>query len=180
MKVDDLPLPGLKLLRLTALQDQRGYFLKNYHQSSFQKNMLPFVFREEYFTSSSANVLRGMHFQIPPFEHFKMVTCILGSVQDVVVDLRVGSPTYLKNFACELSESVASSLIIPPGFAHGFYSRTDKTILQYKVTTEYSPNHDQGISFDSFGFEWPDSSPILSERDRGFVRLENYNSPFRF
>lgn len=136
--------------------------------------------QEEYSTSSRKGALRGMHFQTPPAALAKLVFCLSGAVLDVVVDIRRGSPTYGKHLAVELSPEAEIGLYVPEGFAHGYLSLQEGSVVYYRTTHGYAPANDLGISWDSFGFQWPVEGPIMSERDRNQPRLEGFNSPFEF
>jgi dTDP-4-dehydrorhamnose 3,5-epimerase len=150
--------------------DERGYFIK-----IFQGN---FSLKEEYFSSSKKNVLRGMHFQLPPYAVNKIVYCIQGEVLDVILDLRKNSKTYKQYFTNILSKKNNNILFVPKGFAHGFLSLKNNSILIYKTDNIYHPKFDVGISWDSFGFKWPIKKPLISERDQNFSSLKNFKSPF--
>ena len=157
--------------------DSRGYFIKNFSNADFKEKLSQFNIQEQYFSFSSSGVVRGLHFQIPPFEHSKLVSCIQGSVIDVVVDLRINSPTYQTVFSSNLSNENFRQIFIPPGVAHGFYSLTDSLVL-YNVTSSYSPRHDAGVLWNSIEYEWPDTDPIISERDKQLPHLSEFDSPF--
>ena len=120
-----------------------------------------------------------MHFQNPPHEHTKLVCCTSGTILDVAVDLRVGSPSYLKHISLKLSQKSGNMLYLPAGLAHGYYSLTKATV-SYNVSTVHVPEADTGILWNSIGMIWPDMSPITSERDTEFTTLENFQSPFKF
>ena len=159
--------------------DPRGRFVKTYHTDYFASNNLETDFREQYYTISKKGVLRGMHFQNPPHEHTKLVCCTSGIILDVAIDLRVGSPSYLKHISLKLSEKSGNMLYLPAGLAHGYYSMTKATVA-YNVSTVHVPEADTGILWNSIGMNWPDMSPITSERDTEFTTLENFQSPFKF
>lgn len=171
-------IPGCFELLPKILRDERGSFVKTFHKDIFEKNELKTNFAEEYYTLSHKGVLRGLHFQTPPQDHFKLVYCVHGEVLDAVVDLRKGSPTYALHETFQLSARKANMIYIPPGLAHGFYVVSETAIVAYKVTTVYSPEHDTGLLWNSANIKWSDDNPILSERDRKFIRLEDYKSPF--
>lgn len=160
------------------ISDARGIFIKTFHAPAFRELGLEAGFVEEYYTTSRHGVLRGLHFQIPPADHAKLVYCIAGSVLDAVVDLRTDSGSYGKHVTLELSDSRHNILFIPRGFAHGFFALSDCTMV-YKVTSVHSPEHDRGIRWDSAGIAWPGIEPIVSDRDRTFARLAEFESPFR-
>lgn len=160
------------------VEDERGRFVKTFHKDIFDAKNLESHFREEYYTASRQRVLRGLHFQLPPKDHAKLVYCVSGEVIDAVVDLRLGSPTFGQHHVCRLSVDNAMMMYIPSGMAHGFYVTGVDAILIYKVTATYSPEHDSGILWSSVGIQWPDQNPIISGRDRGFVPLDSFVSPF--
>lgn len=134
--------------------------------------------REEFFSTSSKDVLRGMHFQTPPHAHQKLIYCITGRVLDVLLDLRRSSPTYGQSIALELSAANRHVLFVPVGFAHGFLSLEDHSCLVYKTDAVHAPQHDAGIRWDSFGFDWPADSPLISGRDLTHPEFSEFRSPF--
>ena len=123
--------------------DRRGNFIKNFHYENFLK-IYDIHFKEQYFSTSKKNVIRGIHFQIPPYDHYKLVTCISGSILDVLVDLRSNSETYKKVFSAKLSERLCNSILIPNGVGHSFLSLSKSTVL-YNTTTSYREKYDKGI-----------------------------------
>jgi dTDP-4-dehydrorhamnose 3,5-epimerase len=161
-----------------VFNDDRGSFVKVFHDTAFQKAGLENNFAEEYYSKSLKGVIRGLHFQTPPDDHVKLVYCIDGSVQDVVVDIRVGSKTYGKFQVFNLNSNDANMIYIPTGMAHGFCSLSDSATLIYKTSTVHSPNNDSGILWNSIGINWPFENPIISERDKSFVDLHSFKSPF--
>ncbi|HZG86173.1 dTDP-4-dehydrorhamnose 3,5-epimerase [Paenibacillus sp.] len=163
-----------------VLSDQRGKFIKTFHSIAFSTLGLDFQSQEEYYSVSHKNVIRGLHFQIPPMDHKKIVYCVSGEVLDVVVDLRVGSPTYGQFQMFELNEAKANMIYIPSGLAHGFLTLSESAILLYKVTSVYSPEHDGGIHWNSIGIPWGVDRPIISDRDKSFPSLVDFESPFTF
>ncbi|HWX21365.1 MAG TPA: dTDP-4-dehydrorhamnose 3,5-epimerase [Candidatus Binatia bacterium] len=171
-------LPGLVLLQPPIFEDARGIFVKTFHDNFFRDAGIPFEPREEFYSVSAKDVLRGMHFQLPPTAHAKLVYCLSGRVMDVVLDMRRGSPTYGRSFNCILDAIKRESLYVPVGFAHGFLSLEDRSLMIYKTDAVHDPACDTGIAWDSFGFEWPVTNPIMSDRDRRFVRWREFNSPF--
>ena len=172
-------IPGCFELQPDVLTDSRGRFVKTYHADYFMSNELETDFREHYYSVSRRGVLRGMHFQNPPNGHNKLVYSTSGIILDVVLDLRIGSPSYLNHVSLELSSEMGNMLYIPEGLAHGFYSVTDATV-SYNVPTSYFPESDDGVLWSSIGMDWPDSVPNISERDSGFVALTDFKSPFKF
>lgn len=167
-------------LQPRVLEDARGRFVKVFHEQAFAAQGLETAFAEEYYSISHKNVIRGLHFQLPPMDHIKMVYCVEGEVLDAVVDLRIGSPTYGQFELLELSSGKANSIYIPKGMAHGFCALSERAIMVYKVSTVYSPEHDAGVLWDSVGIPWPTTTAILSARDEAFPRLDEFTSPFRY
>jgi len=178
MKIIETKLKGCYRIEPGRFQDTRGSFTKLYHEDIFQEHGINTELREQFFTVSHKNVLRGMHFQIPPHDHDKLVTCLTGRVLDVVLDLRKDSDTYGEAAAFELSANNGCILFIPSGMAHGFLSLEDNSGMLYATSTVHSPTHDRGIRWDSFGFEWPCIDPIISERDRSHPTFAQFESPF--
>ncbi len=173
-------LAGCYELQPKVFDDERGRFVKVFHENVFAEHGLATNFVEEYYSVSHKNVVRGMHFQLPPMDHIKMVYCVQGEVMDAVVDLRMGSPTYGQYALFELSAEKANSIYIPKGMAHGFCAMSEQAIMIYKVSTVYSPPHDAGILWNSVGIPWPIAEAILSGRDQVFPALEHFQSPFRY
>lgn len=178
MTIQPCPIPGLHLLQLRLLPDARGSFTKVFHQPTLLSAGLQFELQESYFSVSQQGVLRGMHFQVPPHQHSKIVYCAQGRILDVVLDLRRHSPTYGQHFSIELNAAEPQALYIPEGLAHGFLSLEAQTITCYLQSSVYAPSHDAGIRYDSFGMKWPVSNPLLSERDAQFLRFDVFESPF--
>ena len=178
MIVTETLIEGLKILYPRVIDDSRGSFFKTYNFENFEELGLPIDWQEEYFSISNKNVVRGMHFQTQPDDHDKMVTCVQGSVLDVVLDLRKTSKTYKQVFSSELNAQNKTVLIIPRGCAHGFLSLQDNSIMFYKVSTVYSPANDMGILWSSIDFDWPVVNPLVSERDQNHPILTDYESTF--
>jgi dTDP-4-dehydrorhamnose 3,5-epimerase len=167
-------------LQPKAFDDARGRFVKVFHEQAFSAQGLETNFVEEYYSVSHQNVVRGMHFQLPPMDHVKMVYCVQGEVMDAVVDLRVGSPTYGQHALFELSAEKANSIYIPKGMAHGFCVISEQATMVYKVSSVYSPEHDAGILWNSTSIPWPANEVILSARDQSFPAFDKFVSPFRY
>lgn len=180
LRCRELSLSGVKVISLKRHDDNRGSFVKFWHDDYIRAFGMPNRFSEEYMSVSKKNVIRGMHFQTPPHDHEKVVTCFSGRVLDVVVDLRAGSPTYRQYETIELSSDAPSLVLIPKGFAHGFLALSDEAMMIYKVTTVHAPENDMGILFSSIGFDWPVSNPIVSDRDSKFTTLDRFQSPFSY
>ncbi len=179
-EIQAIPLKGAYLLTLPSSQDARGTFVKTFHDTTLQQAGIHFTLKESYFSSSRKDVIRGMHFQLPPHQHSKIVFCPYGAILDVIVDLRQGSPTYGQYFSHELSEQNHKAYYIPEGFAHGFKSLTEGAITYYLVSSEYNKETDTGVLYNSIGFDWGVENPIVSDRDLSFVGLGDFESPFVF
>jgi len=163
-----------------VMRDDRGRFVKVFHEQEFSAQGLETKFVEEYYSVSHKNVIRGLHFQLPPMDHVKLVYCVEGEVMDVVIDLRVGSPTYGQYELFELSAEKANSIYIPKEMAHGFCARSEDAIMVYKVSTVYAFAQDAGILWNSLGVAWPTADAILSVRDQSFPSFAQFESPFRY
>ena len=170
-------MPGARHVRLGRIADPRGNFVKTYLRSAFNAHDLPFDFREEFYSVSRRDVVRGMHFQLPPHDHDKLVFCPVGAVLDVLVDMRRG-PGFGRVASVVLGEDEPAVLVIPKGVAHGFKSLRDDSLMVYKTSTEHAPSHDRGIRWDSIGFDWQIDAPILSARDAVHPALADFASPF--
>ncbi len=169
---------GLWLIRPFAHQDPRGSFVKPFRADLLEEKGLSHQFRECFYSESYKGVVRGMHFQVPPHAHDKLVFAISGKVLDVVLDLRRESSSYGRYLTFELSEENRHQLYIPQGMAHGFCARTEKATLFYFTTSEHHAASDTGIRYDSFGFDWPIKKPVISPRDAAFGTLDEFDSPF--
>lgn len=176
-RLDEL-LPGLILLKSFQHSDDRGQFVKSFNAKAYEALGIPLSPKEIVFSVSRKNVIRGMHFQTPPEDHQKLVSCSSGAILDVVVDLRRDSPTFGKHAAVELNEENRHILLIPRGFAHGFLALSEGALVAYCTDTGHDPACDSGIRWDSFGFTWPAVDPIISEKDRHLPSLADYSSPF--
>lgn len=187
MQVSPLTLPGACLFTLPHHPDARGSFTKTFHADwrglipeAQRPSALDWEVRESFFSRSRQGVLRGLHFQEPPFASAKWVSCQEGEILDVVADLRVGSPTFAKVESVRLNATVPQMLYVPVGFAHGFYTLSAEAMVLYSCSRAYAPEQDKGILWNSIDFAWPDAVPLLSPRDAAFPRLAEYTSPFLF
>ncbi len=179
MELVTTDLAEVKGVKLRVFRDARGLLVKTFQADSFAALGLADDFRESYFSVSAAGVLRGMHFQTPPADHAKLVALVRGRVLDVALCLRRQSPDYGRWAAIELTlDGSCQAIYLPSGYAHGFLSLEDDTILQYLTTTVHAPTADCGIRWDSFGFVWPVASPCLSARDASLPPLADFVSPF--
>ncbi|HET8573391.1 MAG TPA: dTDP-4-dehydrorhamnose 3,5-epimerase family protein [Edaphocola sp.] len=172
------PIDGVWEIILPYHEDVRGGFSKVFHNALFQGKGIDFILRESYFSRSAKDVIRGMHFQLPPYQHHKIVYCPHGAIMDVALDLRRQSPSYGRFFNTELSAENHKALFIPEGCAHGFRSLSDQAMTVYLVSSEYQPEADTGLLWNSFGLDWQCSAPILSDRDRSFQAFGTVEPPF--
>ena len=169
-------IPGCFEALFPVHEDERGAFVKPHMRSSFKAAGLETDFAECFHTVSRARVLRGMHMQLPPADHAKLIYCVAGAVMDVALDVRRGSPMYGAHVAIDLR--CGKGVYLPRGVAHGFYVLEPPAIRVYHVTSEYAPSLDVGVRWDSFGAAWPDRSPVLSARDAALPGLRDFVSPF--
>ena len=174
MEVIKTPIDGCFELQPRIFKDDRGKLIKTFHQEMFKSNDLETDFKEEYYSVSNQKVLRGLHFQLPPHDHIKCVTCIDGKIYDVVVDLRKNSTTYKQYFSLELDSEKGNMLYIPKGLAHGFYVLSKKAIFLNRTSTVYAPESDAGIHWNSCGIIWPDKNPIVSEKDDVCITMNDF------
>lgn len=162
--------PGLFIIEPKVFGDARGYFFESFQQAEFENAIGKIEFIQDNESKSGRGVLRGLHFQQPPYTQAKLVRCITGIILDVVVDLRIDSPTFKKSYTVELSEHNKLQLFIPRGFAHGFVVLSEEAIFSYKVDNLYAPTHDAGIRFDDpellIDWKLPKEKLKLSEKDR--------------
>jgi len=178
MRFTEELLPGTWLVHLNRFEDLRGNFVKTYARSIFNAAGAPFDFQEEFYSVSNKDVIRGMHFQLPPHDHVKLVYCPVGEVLDVLLDLRAGE-TYGKTVNVVLGEAQPSLVMIPKGIAHGFRSLRDGSLMVYKTSTEHTPSHDAGIRWDSFGFDWGVvGRPTVSARDSAHPSFLEHATPW--
>jgi dTDP-4-dehydrorhamnose 3,5-epimerase len=172
------PIAGCFEIDCESSSDNRGRFVKTFQSGVLHELGLREDWKEEYYSISARNVVRGMHFQTPPKQYAKLVYCLCGAVLDVVLDLRKASPTYGRAVGFELSARKANMIYMSEGLAHGFVSLSDDTIMQYKVTSVYAPANDQGVLWSSFGFDWPIAQPVISQRDLLHPPLAEFETPF--
>ena len=180
MQVLPTTMDGVKLVETVLAHDNRGDFMKVFHERTFVEHGLHVHFAESYYSTSKKGVIRGMHFQAPPEDHAKLVYVTYGSILDVVLDIRVGSPSYGVFERFEINDKNRRAVFIPSGFAHGFISLIDGSAVTYLQTTMLSSEHEGGILFDSFGCDWGVAEPIMSDRDKLFPTLSNLVSPFTY
>jgi len=180
MKILKTKLSGCYEIQPDIFFDSRGKFVKTFHENTFAEHGLSTHFSEEYYSLSHHRVLRGLHFQIPPHDHTKVVYCVTGKVLDAVVDIRLGSPSFGKYVLIEVSADKSNMIYIPSGMAHGFYVMSETAKIVYNATSVHALAHDTGILWNSVDIPWPDNSPLISERDGSFPRFQDFESPFVF
>lgn len=184
MEVIKTPIEGIVIIEPKVFKDTRGYFFESYSRRDFEEKIGKINFVQDNESMSSYGVMRGLHFQKPPFSQSKLVRCVRGAVLDVAVDIRKGSPTFGQHVAVELSEDSHRQLFIPQGFAHGFAVLSDHAVFQYKCDNFYAPQADGGISIldESLGINWriPAGEAILSEKDTRHPLLKDFETPFTF
>lgn len=175
---------GVYIIEPKVFGDARGYFLESFNQKEFEKNIGKIEFVQDNESKSSRGVLRGLHFQKPPYAQAKLVRCIEGVVLDVAVDVRKGSPTYGKHVAVELSGKNKRQLFVPRGFAHGFAVLSEFATFAYKVDNTYAPEFDSGILWNDpdLNIDWKISEDEVrsSEKDKGLETLKNTEIPFNY
>jgi len=174
-------LPDCCVIEVPAFDDHRGVFHTPFNKFLFEEHGICVNWTQDYHSVSHRDVLRGLHFQLPPFNQAKLVRVVRGAILDVAVDLRQGSPTYGRWTMQELSCANRRIMFVPHGFAHGFLA-LDECIVLYKADATYSRAHDAGILWNDphLGIEWPVETPILSEKDRLWPSLAQFVSPFHF
>lgn len=183
MTIIDEVLNGIKVLKPNVFEDNRGYFYESYNINSFSNIGIKDVFiQDNQSLSVEPNVLRGLHFQKPPFSQAKLVRVARGSVLDVVLDIRTGSPTYGEHFSALLSEENKLMMYIPVGFAHGFATLEENTLFNYKCSNVYNKQSEGGIAWNdpNLKIDWQISNPILSEKDTLNTSFQDFRSAFTF
>jgi dTDP-4-dehydrorhamnose 3,5-epimerase len=177
MEVIKTNIEGVVIIEPRIFRDERGYFFESFSQRDFQEKVCKTVFVQDNESKSSYGVLRGLHFQKPPYAQSKLVRVIKGAVLDVAVDIRKGSPTFGQHVAVELTEDNHRQFFIPRGFAHGFSVLTDEVIFQYKCDNFYAPQSEGALAWDDpdLGIDWriPTDKVFLSEKDRHHCRLRD-------
>jgi len=171
------------IIEPSVFGDNRGYFLESFNLEKFEENICPIKFVQDNESKSSKGVLRGLHFQKPPFNQAKLVRCIEGRVMDVAVDIRKGSPSYGKHVAIELTGENKRQLFVPRGFAHGFLVLSDTATFAYKVDNRYAPEFDAGIRWNDkeLNIQWglEESEVLVSAKDAELPFFSEFESPFK-
>ncbi len=184
MEIIHTPIEGVLIIEPRIFRDSRGYFFESFSQREFDEKVGHVDFVQDNESMSTRGVLRGLHFQRPPYTQAKLVRCVSGRVLDVAVDIRKGSPTYGKHVAVELTGENHRQFFVPKGMAHGFAVLSDTAVFQYKCDNFYHPEADDGISIldQSLGIDWgiPLEQAILSEKDTKHCLLVDFDSPFEF
>ncbi len=172
--VINLPLKDAKIISPKIFKDERGYFFESYNEIEFKKIGIKNKFIQDNHSKSRYGVLRGLHFQMKPYEQAKLIRCIKGKIYDVIVDLRKNSPTYGKYYTTILSSKNKKTLYVPRGFAHGFLVLSKEAEVIYKVDNIYSPDHENGIIWNDpfLKIPWPIKNPILSYKDRNWKKFK--------
>jgi dTDP-4-dehydrorhamnose 3,5-epimerase len=177
-----LDIPEIILIKPRRFDDRRGFFMETYKHSDFLRSGIHEHFVQDNYSRSMERVLRGLHYQRSPHAQGKLVQCIKGKIYDVAVDIRKGSPTFMRWISAELSEENNYMFYIPPGFAHGFLVLSDIADVIYKCTGEYSPADDRGIIWNDpdIRIQWPVQEPILSEKDSSHPLLRDADNNFEY
>lgn len=184
MDVIKTDIDGVVIIEPRIFKDARGYFFESYSKREFDEKVCPIDFVQDNESCSTRGVMRGLHFQCPPFSQSKLVRCVKGAVVDVAVDIRKGSPSFGKYVSCLLTEENHRQFFVPRGFAHGFAVLSDIAVFQYKCDNYYHPEADGGISIldISLGIDWGIAldDAILSDKDKKHPLLRDFDSPFDF
>lgn len=184
MEIINTAIDGVVIIEPCVFKDTRGYFFESFSQREFEEKVRKIKFVQDNESMSSYGVMRGLHFQRPPFSQSKLVRCVKGAVLDVAVDIRKGSPTYGQHVAVELTEDNHRQFFVPRGFAHGFAVLSETAVFQYKCDNFYAPEADGGISIkdENLCIDWriPVDNAILSEKDIKHVSLKDFDSPFDY
>lgn len=180
MELINTGIEGLWVIKPKVFADPRGYFFESYNKQLFASNGLNLDFVQDNQSLSHKGVLRGLHFQNPPFAQGKLVRVITGAVYDVAVDIRKNSPTYGKYYGAELTEENKLMMYIPEGFAHGFLTLRDNTVFSYKCTNFYNKASEDCIKWDdsAIGVNWNVENPLLSEKDLQGKKFKEFNTMF--
>ena len=180
MKIIKTKIEGLLIIKPRVFKDDRGYFFESWSKSSFTKNGIDIDFVQDNQSFSSKGVVRGLHFQNPPFAQGKLVRVIKGSVLDVAVDIRKGSPTYGQHVSVMLSGKNKTMFWIPPGFAHGFSTLENNTIFSYKCSGIYNKESEGSLMWNDseLNIDWKIDNPIISEKDKQSKKFKNLKTQF--
>jgi len=185
MRIETTAIEGIVAITPPRFGDHRGYFSEVFKDAWFRENVADVAFiQDNESLSAQVGTIRGLHFQIPPFAQGKLVRCLAGRIMDVVVDIREGSPSFGKWLSQELSPENGMQLWVPAGFAHGFATLEPNSVISYKVTAPYSPQHDRGIAWNDpeIGIRWPfdERDTVSSDKDKTLPRLADLPSHFSY
>lgn len=185
MIFEELDIPDVYFITPKKIGDSRGFFMELFRQETFRSQVGDFAFVQENCSMSiESGTVRGLHFQLPPRAQGKLVSCTQGALLDVALDIRTGSPTFGRHVARRLTAQNGEQLWVPPGFAHGFCTLMPNTVISYKLTDYYSPEHDRGLLWNdpALGIDWPVAAEkaILSDKDKAQPRLADLSSAFQF
>jgi dTDP-4-dehydrorhamnose 3,5-epimerase len=180
MQIQTTPIEGLLIIQPQIFEDPRGYFYESYNKQKFSEAGIDFEFIQDNQSLSQKGIIRGLHFQAPPFEQGKLVRVIQGAVKDVVVDIRKNSPTFGQHFSIVLTAQNKTMFFIPPGFAHGFETLEEDTIFLYKCTNVYNKESEGGLLWNDpfLNINWQNNDPLISDKDKILPTFKNLISPF--
>lgn len=180
MQIKTTPIAGLLIIEPQVFKDDRGYFYESYNKEKMLAAGIDLAFVQDNQSLSQKGIVRGLHFQAPPFAQGKLVRVIQGAVMDVAVDIRKDSPTYGEHFSIELTAENKTMFYIPPGFAHGFETLSDNTLFLYKCTDVYNKASEGGLLWndETLGIKWQTTAPIISDKDKVLPTINQFTSPF--
>ncbi len=180
--LEPTPIDGLLVVKTGVFHDDRGYFSESYSEMMWSEAGFEIPFKQDNLSKSKKGTLRGMHYQIEPEGMGKLVRCVQGSVFDVAVDLRKGSPTYGKWHGLELSGENHLAFWVPAGFAHGFVALEDESLVHYKCTTHHAPDFERALNYacPAVGIQWPIAPTIITQKDQDAPMLDDVDSNFEF
>ena len=179
-EISKTPIEGLIVIKPAVFSDPRGYFIESYNESDFSAIGINDHFVQDNRSLSARGILRGLHFQKPPYAQAKLIQVVSGSVLDVVVDIRKNSDSYGKHFSIEISGENFLQLYIPEGFAHGFLTLEDNTVFSYKCASYYNKSSEDGLMWNDplLSIDWNIQNPLLSDKDMNFIGFDKFVSPF--
>lgn len=182
MEIVKTPIEGLLVIKPDVFADNRGYFFETYNEEKFRQLGLRTDFVQDNESCSSKGVVRGLHFQAPPFAQAKLIRVVRGSVLDFALDIRRGSPTYGRYFSVKLDDIEKNMFFIPEGFAHGFLTLEDDTVFSYKCTALYNKQSERGLLWNDkkLNIDWTIAEPILSDKDKLWGKFDEFTSPFDY
>jgi dTDP-4-dehydrorhamnose 3,5-epimerase len=178
--IEETGIEGLVVVKPRVFRDPRGFFMETFRSDTFQALGLPAQFLQDNLSKSSKGIVRGLHYQAPPFDQGKLVTALVGTVLDVVVDIRKNSPTYGETRSFLLSDEEPCFVFVPSGFAHGFSVLSDMALFHYKCTNVYDKASEGGILWNDpdLAIDWQVENPLVSDKDKELPLFKNFSSPF--